>query len=186
MATLFVAPPPTHPLGVAQHLFEVHIYIIKNIMEQITAFFIEWGYAGIFLSAFIAGSIVPFSSEAVMIILAQSGLAPWPCIIWATAGNTLGGITCYELGRLGKRQWIERWLGMKPERLDKAQRFLGGRGAVMALFVVLPYIGDAIAVVLGFMRSNRVITYTAMAVGKLARYIAIMYAAEGVVNLFTN
>lgn len=155
-------------------------------MEQLSSFFIEWGYAGIFLSAFIAGSIVPFSSEAVMVLLAQAGLHPWPCILWATAGNTLGGMTCYLLGRLGKRQWIEKYLRMKPEKIDKAQRFLNGRGAVMALFVALPYIGDAIAVALGFMRSNRWITFSAMFAGKLVRYIFVLYAAEGIVNLFSN
>ena len=40
-------------------------------MEAVTQFFIDWGYLGLFLSAFIAGSILPFSSEAVMIVLTR-------------------------------------------------------------------------------------------------------------------
>ena len=153
-------------------------------MDSIIEFFMEWGYVGIFLSAFLAGSVVPFSSELVVVALAQAGLSPFWCIIWATAGNTLGGITCYYIGRLGKTEWIERYLRISHERIEKTKAFLAGRGAVMALFVAVPYIGDAIAVVLGLMRSNFAITSLAMLIGKAARYIAIVLAAEGIVSLF--
>ena len=154
-------------------------------MDSVIEFFMEWGYVGIFLSAFLAGSVVPFSSELVVVTLAQAGLSPVWCIIWATAGNTLGGITCYYIGRLGKTEWIERYLRISHERIEKTKRFLRGRGAVMALFVALPYIGDAIAVVLGLMRSNFAITTLAMMVGKAARYVAVVYAAEGIISLFS-
>lgn len=153
-------------------------------MEHILQFFTEWGYVGIFLSSFLAGSILPFASEAVMVVLAQSGLSVWPCVLWATAGNTLGGITCYWIGRMGKVEWMERYLKISPTALERAQRFLRGRGAVMALFVALPYIGDAIAVALGFMRSNFTVTTLSMAIGKFVRYVAVIYAAEGIMSLF--
>lgn len=45
-------------------------------METITEFLIDWGYWGLFLSALIAGSVLPFSSEAVMVVLAGMGLDP--------------------------------------------------------------------------------------------------------------
>lgn len=153
-------------------------------MDSVVEFFLEWGYVGIFLSAFLAGSVVPFSSELVVVALAQAGLSPLWCIVWATAGNTLGGVTCYYVGRLGKTEWVERYLRISHERIEKTKAFLAGRGAFMALFVALPYVGDAIAVVLGFMRSNFWITTLAMLVGKAVRYIAILYAAEGIISLF--
>lgn len=130
---------------------------------------LEWGYWGLFLSALIAGSIFPMSSEAVMVGLLALGLNPVGCVVAATLGNTLGGMTCYWIGTLGKREWIA-WLGIREEQLDKATRFLGGRGAWMAFFSFLPTIGEAIAVVLGLMRSNRTITCTAMLLGKALRY----------------
>lgn len=153
-------------------------------MEQIAQFFVDWGYLGIFISAFLAGSILPFASEAVMVVLAQSELSGWLCILWATVGNTLGGVTCYWIGRLGKVEWMERYLKISPETLARTQRFLKGRGAFMALFVALPYIGDAIAVALGFMRANFTLTTLAMAAGKFIRYVAVLYAAEGIISLF--
>lgn len=45
-------------------------------METLTQFLIDWGYWGLFFSALIAGSIVPFSSEAVMLVLVHMGLDP--------------------------------------------------------------------------------------------------------------
>ena len=153
-------------------------------MEQVIDFFIEWGYVGIFLSAFLAGSVLPFSSELVLVALVQAGLSPVWGVVWATAGNTLGGMTCYGIGRLGKTEWIERYLRISREHIDKATRFLAGKGALMAFFVALPYIGDAIAVVLGLMRSNVWVTTLSMFLGRLLRYVALLYAAEGLISLF--
>ena len=67
-------------------------------MDALIEFFVEWGYVGLFLSAFVAGSVVPFSSEAVMVVLIEMGLSEWGCLAAATAGNTLGGMTCYWIG----------------------------------------------------------------------------------------
>ena len=35
-------------------------------MDAILQFLIDWGYWGLFLGSFIAGSVLPFSSEAVL------------------------------------------------------------------------------------------------------------------------
>ena len=141
-------------------------------MEAFTEFMLDWGYWGLLLSAFVAGSIFPMSSEAVMLGLLALGLHPVGCVLAASVGNTMGGMTCYWIGTLGKTEWITR-LGIRQEQLDKAGRFLGGRGAWMAFFSFLPTIGEAIAVVLGLMRSNRTITLVAMLLGKVARYTVI-------------
>ena len=69
---------------------------------------IEWGLPGLFISALLAGSIVPFSSELVLVALVKLGLPPTACILAATLGNTAGGMTCYYMGRLGKISWIEK------------------------------------------------------------------------------
>ena len=37
---------------------------------------IEWGLPGLFISALLAGSIVPFSSELVLVALVKLGLPP--------------------------------------------------------------------------------------------------------------
>lgn len=152
-------------------------------MEAISEFFIDWGYPGLFLSAFIAGSILPFSSEAVMVVLVRMGLDPVGCVAAAALGNTLGGMTCYWIGSLGRTEWITR-LGISTRQLARARKFLSGRGALMAFFAFLPTIGEAIAIVLGLMRSNVWITAASMLAGKTLRYVVILTSFEGVVSLF--
>lgn len=144
---------------------------------------IDWGYAGLFISALLAGSIIPFSSELVMVALVKVGLSPVMCVIAATLGNTVGGMTCYYMGRLGKTDWIEKYFKVKKEKIDKTQRFLQGKGALMAFFAFLPFVGEAIAIALGFMRSNVYLTTASMFVGKLLRYIAMLLALQGIISL---
>lgn len=153
------------------------------LIDGFTRFFIEWGYVGLFISALIAGSILPFSSEAVMVVLVKMGLDPILCILSASLGNTLGGMTCYWIGHLGKIQWIEKYLRVKPEKIDKMAQFLQGKGALMAFFTFLPYVGEAIAITLGMLRSNLFLTTFSMLMGKLIRYIVMLLALKGMVDL---
>ena len=152
-------------------------------MESLSQILADWGYWGLFLSAFVAGSIVPFSSEAVIVVLVRLGLDPALCLLAAAAGNTAGGMTCYWIGTLGKSEWITR-LGVSEKQLARARRFLAGRGALMAFFAFLPTIGEAIAIVLGLMRSNVWLTGGSMLAGKALRYIVVLATFEGAASLF--
>ena len=152
-------------------------------METITQLLIDWGYLGLFISALLAGSIIPFSSELVMVALVKVGLSPAVCVLAATLGNTLGGMTCYYMGHLGKTDWIEKYFKVKKEKIEKTQRFLQGKGALMAFFAFLPFVGEAIAIALGFMRSNVFLTTTSMFAGKLLRYIAMLLAVQGAISM---
>ena len=147
-------------------------------VDSLVQLLIDWGYLGLFISALLAGSIVPFSSELVMIALVKVGLSPVMCVLFATLGNTIGGMTCYYMGRLGKISWIEKYFKVKKEKVDKMVKFLQGKGALMAFFTFLPAIGEVIAIALGFMRSNTWLTIVSMFVGKLIRYILLLYALE--------
>ena len=121
---------------------------------------------------------MPFSSELVLVALVKLGLPPIACLISATLGNTVGGMTCYYMGRLCKISWIEKYFKVKKEKVDKMVKFLQGKGALMAFFTFLPAIGEVIAIALGFMRSNTWLTIVSMFVGKLIRYILLLYALE--------
>ena len=146
-------------------------------MDSIIAFLMNWGYMGMALSAFLAASILPFSSEAVMVGLLAAGLDMWALVAWGTVGNVLGSLFNYGIGRLGKMEWIEKYLHTKPEDLDRARRFMGGRGAWMGLFSCIPVIGDVITIVLGLMRANLTIFIVSVTISKLARYVVLMVTA---------
>lgn len=156
---------------------------MEQFLDTISQLCIDWGYWGLFLSAFVAGSIVPFSSEAVMAVLVGMGLDPVLCLLAAASGNTAGGMTCYWIGHLGKREWVTRYLRISDRQLERAGRFLSGKGAWSAFFAFLPYIGEAIAILLGLMRSNVWITLLAMFAGKALRYAVMLYALLGAASL---
>lgn len=146
------------------------------MVESLVQILIEWGYVGLFVSALLAGSIIPFSSELVLVALVKLGLSPSLCLLAATTGNTLGGMTCYYMGRLGRIDWIEKYCHVKREKVERMQRFLSGRGALMGFFAFLPFVGGALGIALGFMRSNVLLTTLSMAAGKLLRYLLLLEA----------
>ena len=145
-------------------------------IETVSQILIDWGYPGLFISALLAGSIVPFSSEIVLLGLVKLGLDPALCLISASLGNTAGGMTCYYMGRLGRVDWIEKYFKVKKKKIDKMQRFLRGKGALMAFFAFLPAIGEV-------MRSNVWLTTASMFAGKLIRYIILLKAMQEALNL---
>ena len=133
----------------------------------------QYGYAGMFLSAFIAGSFLPFSSEAVMVALIAAGLKPMLLLAYASIGNWGGSMVNYWIGRQGKMEWIEQYLHVKHDRLKKTQAFLEDKGAWVGILAFLPVLGTAICVALGLMRANVSITALSVFVGKLLRYAAL-------------
>lgn len=147
-------------------------------MDTIIAFLIDWGYLGMLLAAFLAGSFFPFSSEAVMLALLAAGLDPWQLVLYGTIGNVLGSVFNYGLGSLGRLDWIERYLHVKKESLDKAERFMNGRGAWMGFFAFLPLLGSAITIMLGLMRANKLISLLSITLGKFLRYWLLVYGAK--------
>lgn len=147
-------------------------------MDAVLSVLIDWGYWGMLVAAFLAGSFFPFSSEAVMVGLQAAGLEPLPLVVYGTIGNVLGSMFNYGVGRLGKLEWIEHYLHVKRESLDKAQRFIGGRGAWMGFFAFLPILGSAITILLGLMKANVFISITSITVGKFLRYLLLVYGVS--------
>lgn len=140
--------------------------------------FAEYGYIGLFLASFLAATILPFGSEVVFIALLAAGLNDWACVVVASMGNWLGGMTNYYLGKLGKIEWIEKYLKVDRLKIEKMQSWLEGKGAAMAFFSFMPVVGDLIALALGYMRANIYIVNVSMFFGKFIRYVLIMYGVS--------
>ncbi|EGJ70544.1 hypothetical protein Bcop_0325 [Bacteroides coprosuis DSM 18011] len=155
-------------------------------MDALIQFLIDWGYWGMFISAVLAGSVVPFSSEAVLAALVHpsTGLDPMWCLIAASIGNIIGSSTCFALGHLGKMDWLVKYFHMKPEKIEKMQAYLNRKSALMAFFAFLPIVGTLIVVALGFMRSNFWVVLVSMSIGKVLRYAIVIYVAQGIFNYF--
>jgi len=147
-------------------------------------FLIEYGYIGVFFAAFLAATVLPFSSEVVLTGVLIGGAAYWPCLIAATAGNFIGGMTCYWIGKIGKIEWIKKYLRLDIRKLERWQEKLQGKSSWIGFFAFLPGIGDFLAVALGFMRADARIVAISMLIGKSARYwlwMELVYKVQGVV-----
>lgn len=131
----------------------------------------DYSLWGLFLASFLAATVVPFSSEALLVFLIANGNNAYTAVLVATAGNWLGGMSSYGIGYLGKWEWIEKYLRVRRETLAKWHDRLYRRGAIFAFLSWLPGVGDIFAVGLGLLRSNVWITALAMLAGKFIRYV---------------
>jgi membrane protein YqaA with SNARE-associated domain len=131
----------------------------------------DLGYWGLFIGSFIAATVLPFSSEVLLLVLLAYGYDLTTCLAVATLGNWLGGMTGYGLGYLGKTDWIERWFRISHEKVMKLQQRVERYGSAIAFFSWLPFIGDPLTVALGFFRVSLTKTALFMFIGKLFRYV---------------
>lgn len=132
----------------------------------------SWGYIGLFLGAFMAATIIPFSSDILLIGILLAGGDPWLSFLSATAGNWLGGLTSYGLGRIGKWEWIEKWFHVSEEKLLKQKSKIDKYGSWIALVTWLPFVGDVFAIGLGFYKLKFFKCAVFMLIGKGARFAA--------------
>jgi membrane protein YqaA with SNARE-associated domain len=147
-------------------------------------FLISYGYIGLFVACFLAATLLPLSSDIVFGALIAMGAAAIPCLILASVGNWLGGMTNYYLGYWGKTEWIEKYLKVKKEKIDKMQKWLNKKGAYMAFFSFLPIVGDIIPLSLGYMKADISIVNVSMFMGKFIRYAVILYLVNIGIEVF--
>lgn len=134
------------------------------------------------LAAFLAGSFIPFSSEAVMAaLLATTSMDPVLLLVSATIGNTMGSMFNYWVGHLGDADRIGRWLKVKPRQLERAKRWVARYGGWAGLITFLPILGSAISIALGIMRVNWLFVFSTTLTGKTIRYIIVAYTVLAIV-----
>jgi len=131
----------------------------------------QLGLVGLFLGCFLAATIVPFSSDFLMVGILIAGANPVLALIVATSGNWLGGLTTYYIGRIGKWNWIEKWFKVKEEKLLKQKKNVDRYGSLLAFMTWLPVVGDIFALALGFYRINFAKSALFMLIGKGLRFV---------------
>ncbi len=143
-------------------------------VELITLFFI----------AFLAGSFVPLGSEAYLLFLQNKGISNELLILFATLGNTLGGLSCYAIARYGGIPLMKKYLKQSDEKIELWQKRLSGKSEWTAFFCWLPLVGELIAAVLGLIskRTLRISFY--MLVGKALRYLFLLGLMEKLRTVF--
>src|SRR5262245_35971041 len=120
--------------------------------------------AGLFAASFVAATVFPFPSEgALFAYLKANPESAALAIAVATAGNTLGGMTTYLVGRFFPQKSVD----------EKALAHLKRYGAPVTFFAWLPVVGDALCFAAGWVRIHWAAALAFMAAGRLARYLAV-------------
>lgn len=129
-------------------------------------------HAGLFLSAFLAATILPAQSEAVLVGLLLAGHTPWTLLLVATVGNVLGAVVNWLLGR-GLAGASSRWAPKQGPMLERAQRWYHRYGRWSLLLSWVPIIGDPLTVVAGMLREPLPVFLLLVTVAKLGRYLVL-------------
>lgn len=135
----------------------------------------EYGYLGLFVGSFLAATLIPLPSEALLIGALELGLPVFPVLTVATIGNFLGGMTNYGLGYLAGNRRFLTLIKVNHERIgrwgSKSQKW----GYWLGFLAWVPIIGDPMLVALGFFKTRFLPLCATVLVGKLVRYGIIAY-----------
>lgn len=144
----------------------------------------EWlldlGYFGLFIGSLLAATVIPFSSDFLLIGMLAAGGNVLLTVIVASLGNWTGGMISYWMGHAGRWEWIERWFKVKPETLEKQKTRIDRWGAWLAFLSWLPLVGDLFALGLGFYKVNPWQVALFMLIGKTARFVGWAVVVEWV------
>ena len=136
-------------------------------------------YAGLFVTAFVAATLIPAQSEAVLTAMVVSGrYQPVLLFIAATAGNTLGSLVNWLLGRFCEQLRGRKWFPFKAEAIEKAQRWYSRWGKWSLLLSWAPIIGDALTFAAGLLRTPLAVFLPLVLLAKGGRYLAVMTVVE--------
>lgn len=137
-------------------------------------------YAGLFLVALAAATLLPMQSEAALVGLLVTDAYPiWLLVVIASLGNVLGSAINWLLGRGIERYRERRWFPVGPTALDRAQRWYRHYGKWSLLLSWAPIVGDPLTVVAGLAREPFPVFLTLVTVAKVGRYAVLTMATLG-------
>lgn len=154
-------------------------------MDFLVDFLSNYGYLGMGFMAFLSGSVLPLTSEVLMIILMGMGLNTFGIVLVSTIGNTIGGVTCYYTGRIVSKERVARCFRVSDRRMHQADRIINRYGYWASFLSFVPLIGTAILLTLGVMRADCMKVTAIMMLGKFLRYLLVGLSYVGFAGLFS-
>lgn len=139
--------------------------MVANIGTDLVA------YAALFVSAFTSATLLPGSSEVALLTLLTMGHANLVALVGvATAGNVLGSLVNWALGRFFSEFRDHRWFPIGDRSFGRASDWYRRYGVWSLLLSWLPIIGDPLTVVAGALRVDLLRFLILVSIGKAARY----------------
>lgn len=129
---------------------------------------------GLFSAALIAATLIPAQSEAVLVAMLLAGTYPvWLLLAVASAGNVLGALINWALGRYAARFAQRRWFPASPAQMERAAAWYQRWGYFSLLGSWLPIVGDPITVAAGLLREPLWRFILLVTFAKVGRYVAV-------------
>ncbi len=135
-------------------------------------------YLSLFATGFIAATLLPASSELLLLALQQQGYVVFGLWLAATSGNTLGSCVNWYLGKELLRLQHKRWFPFSPAQLAKAETQFNRYGSWSLLLAWLPIVGDPLTLVAGALRVRFDVFLLLVTLGKGVRYALLLFLAS--------
>ena len=141
------------------------------------------GYAGLFVAALAAATVLPMQSESVLVgLLLSEQYTAWLLLLVASFGNVLGSVINAWLGRYIEHYRHKRWFPVSEDKLERAQVFYHRYGRWSLLLSWVPIIGDPLTVIAGVMREPWWSFVLLVSVAKVGRYLVLVFSVLGLIG----
>lgn len=138
----------------------------------------DWPWLVVFISAFTSATLLPGSSELVVVSMWWQGADPWWLWCVASTGNVLGSCVNYWLGSQVLRFQHRRWFPATSDQLQQAQAWFDRWGYWSILFSWVPVIGDPLTVIAGVLKTRFWLFFGLVLIAKAGRYAVLLLIAQ--------
>ncbi len=129
---------------------------------------------GLFLAAFIAATLLPAQSEALLAyLLVQSAHSAALLVAVATLGNVLGSCVNWALGRFFRHYRHAHWFPVSARQQARAEALYRRYGRASLLLSWVPIIGDPITCVAGLLGEDLRVFVLLVTLAKAGRYCVV-------------
>ncbi len=138
-------------------------------------------YIYLFFISFIAATLFPLGSEALLLYNLSINLNIYLLLFFATLGNSLGSILNYWLGLKGEEYLINKNI-LKEKNILTGKKYFDKYGSYSLLLSWVPIIGDPITFIAGILKYDIKKFILLILLAKGGRYIFIIISYK----LYTN
>ncbi|CAH0496038.1 YqaA family protein [Novosphingobium sp. CECT 9465] len=126
---------------------------------------------------FVAATILPAQSELVLAAMMVSGRFDTAMLLAvATAGNVLGSVVNWVLGRYFSHYRDRSWFPVSPESMVRAETWFARFGPAVLLLSWVPIIGDPLTVIAGVLKMRFLPFFAVVVIAKGGRYLFLAAA----------
>lgn len=111
--------------------------------------------------------------------MALKGFNPFLIVVYASAGNILGAVLNYYLGRFASAYIVNKFFEKRKNEINKGLERFKKYGTASLFFAWAPVVGDPLTIAAGILKINFFTFILLAGSGKILRYILIVYLTTG-------